>query len=222
MTTPPASGSAPREDGPLTLVQKMELLRDFCWAQVFLHPEKAAGWREKEMWCDEAVAALRAAAPVPATERQRSASVLTPDCFIERDPDDSSEIVSIYGTQRVRIHVDHKLRGFLTDEADDDAHLILVPEALRWIAEQVREYDEVTRAAPPRDAGLRPVHWRRWGVINERTGNLRAHLCMTEGEATDYRAGDEDIIELAIYPVDASVRVVPSSTAGTETGEGGA
>lgn len=73
----------------------------------------------------------------------------------------------------------------------------------------------ITDTSPgERDAApLQPVHWRRWVVLGPE-GELR-RFCLTEGEACETACGDEDVQEVAIYPVDHDVSVYDASHRGT-------
>ncbi len=59
-------------------------------------------------------------------------------------------------------------------------------------------------AAPA--APLKPVHWHRWAVIGP-DGDCR-RLCLTEGDACETACGDEEVQEVAVYPVDAPAPAV--------------
>ena len=65
-----------------------------------------------------------------------------------------------------------------------------------WLERAITAYLEV--AVRP---SLQPVHWLRWAVLSPE-GEPRRY-CLTEGQACETACGDEDVMEVAIYPVDA-------------------
>ena len=74
----------------------------------------------------------------------------------------------------------------------------------------VEDYLAMGGAAPVPPAApavpLKPVHWRRWAVIGP-DGDCR-RLCLTEGDACETACGDEEVQEVAVYPVDAPAPAV--------------
>ena len=74
----------------------------------------------------------------------------------------------------------------------------------------VEDYLAMGGAAPVPPAApavpLKPVHWRRWAVIGP-DGDCR-RLCLTDGDAWETACGDEEVQEVAVYPVDAPAPAV--------------
>lgn len=88
-------------------------------------------------------------------------------------------------------------------------------QALCWLrSERIRLLElaavRATPAPPVPPAApavpIKPVHWRRWAVIGP-DGDAR-RICMTEGDACETACGDEEVQEVAVYPVDAPAPAV--------------
>ncbi len=78
----------------------------------------------------------------------------------------------------------------------------------QWLTRLTRERPSHERMmmlpalSRPQGPDLRPVHWRRWAVLSPEGEPRR--FCLTEGDADETACGDEDVQEVAVYPVDAA------------------